>query len=336
MRLGDFDYVLPEGLIAQEPLTHRAASRLLWLHRSSGEIEHRKFADITEILTPGDLLVMNNTRVTARRLLGKKTTGADVELLLLSRETPGVYRALAKPGKRLNPGAEILLENELCAKVMDNLGEGIKRVAIEGKADVDAMLASAGVVPLPPYIHSVLHDEERYQTVYASRPGSAAAPTAGLHFTLPLLKALQQKGIHIAFVTLDVGLDTFRPVSTESVEDHKMHGETCTLPPETVEAVAACKGRVIAVGTTSVRTLESFAIGKKQLESGTMTSALFIRPGFEFRIVDGMFTNFHMPRTTMLIMLAAFAGRDHVMHAYKEAVDQRYRFLSFGDSMLIL
>ena len=335
-RLDDFDYELPPELIAQTPLEDRSASRLLWLHRSSGKTEHRDFRDVAEILQPGDLLVLNNTRVTARRLFGKKKTGGAAELLILSREGNGIYQALAKPGKRLSPNVEIDLENGLSAVVLGDLGEGRKRIAIRGAADVDRALSRAGVVPLPPYIHSELKDEERYQTVYATAPGSAAAPTAGLHFTPSLLSQLREGEVNTAFVTLDVGLDTFRPVSSDNLDEHQMHGETCTVPEETVAAVKNCKGRVIAVGTTSVRTLESFAIGPRELASGTKTASLFIRAGFRFQIVDGMFTNFHMPRTTMLIMLAAFAGRENVMHAYQAALKERYRFLSFGDSMLIL
>jgi len=328
--LSAFNYELPAELIAQEPLADRSASRLLYLHRDSGVVEHKAFSDVLELLRPGDLLVLNNTRVTARRLFGRKKTGGAVELLVLSRNSDGSYKALARPGKRLPPGVEVELDNGLSARIIEDLGNGRKRVCIGGD------ISRAGVVPLPPYIHSELRDEERYQTVYASAPGSAAAPTAGLHFTSSLLDNLQANGVDSVFVTLDVGLDTFRPVTAENLDQHQMHGETCTVPDSTVSAVANCKGRVIAVGTTSVRTLESFAIGKRRLKSGTMNTSLFIRPGFEFQVVDGMFTNFHMPRTTMLIMLAAFAGRENVMNAYEQAVRKRYRFLSFGDSMLIL
>lgn len=335
-RLSDYDYELPPDLIAQTPLADRAASRLLWLHRDTGQVEHRHFRDVSEILRPDDLLVMNDTRVTARRLLGHKPTGAAVELLVLRRCANGQYEVLAKPGKRLQPGAVVELENGLRAAIVENRGEGRKTVLFEGNGDIDEVIGHSGAVPLPPYIHESLADEERYQTVYARAPGSAAAPTAGLHFTSEILRTLRSKGIQTAFVTLDVGLDTFRPVTSENLEEHVMHGEVCSVPDATAQVMASCKGRVIAVGTTSVRTLETFACGKRALRAGSTTSTLFIRPGFDFQIVDGMFTNFHMPRTTMLVMLAAFAGREYVMAAYEEAISERYRFLSFGDSMLIL
>lgn len=332
--LSNYDYTLPESAIAQKPLRDRAASRLLWLHKD-GTIEHRVFRDVVSILEPGDLLVLNDTRVTAVRLFGKKRTGASVELLLLRDLGAGAYEALAKPGGRLQPGVEAVFENGLVCRFEENLGEGLKRVQFLGST-VSERVAELGQVPLPPYIHEALPDAERYQTIYSSAPGSAAAPTAGLHFTRDLLEALSAKGVQMAYVTLDVGLDTFRPVKAENLDEHAMHGERCCVPEETAEAVAVCKGRIIAVGTTAVRTLESFATGDRLLATGLKTTDIFIRPGFEFRIIDGMFTNFHMPRTTMLIMLSALVPRGSLMAAYQEALSGGYRFLSFGDSMLIL
>lgn len=327
-----FDYELPEDRIAQTPLADRSASKLLYLNKATGEIRHMEFRDVPGLLHPGDLLVLNDTRVSALRLRGAKATGANIELLLLKEIDPSTYEALAKPGKRLQPGANLVFEDDLTAEVLADIGEGKKLVRFSDPSK----LRTVGKVPLPPYITAELSKPERYQTVYASTPGSAAAPTAGLHFTPEILQELSDMGVQTAKVTLNVGLDTFRPISAESLDDHVMHGENCTVSPETAEAVASCRGRVIAVGTTSTRTLETFATGRRTLATGTRISTLFIRPGFEFQIVDGLFTNFHMPRTTMLVMLAALAGEERVRAAYKEALDQDYRFLSFGDSMLIL
>lgn len=336
MSLRDYDYHLPESAVAQTPLADRAASKLLWLDRYTGEIRHRHFRDVPEILLPGDLLVLNNTRVTAVRLFGNRPTGGKVELLLLRRVGDGpVFEALAKPGARLTAGARILFDGGLEACVREDLVDR-KIVSFAAPGDVDLALQSAGRVPLPPYIHERVEDDERYQTVYSSAPGSAAAPTAGLHFTPEILRQLGAKGVRTAYVTLDVGLDTFRPVTSENLEEHKMHGERCRVPPETAEAVASCQGRIIAVGTTATRTLESFAEGAHKVRSGEMVSHLFIRPPYDFKVIDGMFTNFHMPRTTMLLMLAAMVGREALFRAYDDALKHEYRFLSFGDSMLIL
>lgn len=336
MRIEELDYDLPESAIAQTPLDDRAASRLLWLHRQTGEIQDRNFRQCVDLLESGDLLVLNDTRVTALRLFGQKPTGGQVELLLLKERDLGQFEALAKPGRRLQPGASIEFEDGLAAVVEENLSEGRKLVRFQAASDLRERLASFGQVPLPPYIHARLDYPERYQTVYAATGGSAAAPTAGLHFTPEILSQLQAKGIRLAKVTLDVGLDTFRPISTENPLEHEIHGETCHLPQETAQAISEAKGRIVAVGTTAVRTLESFAIGRRKVEVGSKETKLFITPGYQFRIVDGMFTNFHMPRTTMLLMISAMAGRDSVMAAYRHAVEAGYRFLSFGDSMLIL
>jgi S-adenosylmethionine:tRNA ribosyltransferase-isomerase len=335
-RLSDYDYHLPESAIAQTPLEDRSASKLLHLHKDSLGLDHRTFRDVLTILQPGDLLVLNNTRVSALRLLGRKETGAAVELLLLREEGTGLFEALAKPGKRLQPGARMVFDQGLEAAVVENRGDGRKLVQFTTAPDLTQKLRAVGAVPLPPYIHETLSEDERYQTVYGSVPGSSAAPTAGLHFTPSLLEELERLGVHIGYVTLDVGIDTFRPVQTENLSEHVMHGERCSVPPETAEMVSSCTGRIVAVGTTAVRTLESFAIGRRKLTSGSKTTDIFIRPGFRFQVVDGMFTNFHMPRTTMLVMLSALVPRERLFQAYREALDRDYRFLSFGDSMLIL
>lgn len=335
--LDAFDYVLPEDRIAQEPLADRASSKLLRVHRESGQLSHHTFRDITGILRPGDLLVMNDTLVTALRVYGQKSTGAAIEFLLLKELGDATFEALARPGKRLPPGAEVQFENDLKATILEDLDGGRKKVRFDG-ADPQRQLQEIALAPLPPYIKKPLHDRGRYQTVYADQThgGSAAAPTAGLHFTPELLAELEAMGVQRATVTLDVGLDTFRPVTADNPFDHEMHGERCCVPEATAEAVARCEGRVIAVGTTAVRTLETFAAGKRRVEPGERVSKLFIHPGFEYQVVDGMFTNFHMPRTTMLLMISALAGADPIRRAYQAALERDYRFLSFGDSMLIL
>ncbi len=336
MKASDFDYDLPEDLIAQVPLEDRAASRLLHLERQTGSIHHRQFRDVLELLESGDLLVMNNTRVSAIRLFGEKPTGGQVETLLLREESEGCFRAIVKPAKRLRIGAQIEFPGGLHGIVTAEHEGGQRSIQFETQEGWREALAAHGRVPLPPYIHTVMHDGTRYNTVIASTPGSAAAPTAGLHFTEEILDQLGKKGVKLAQVTLDVGLDTFRPLQVDDLIDHIMHGERCEVSQATAGAVAACSGRIIAVGTTSVRTLETFAAGHRSLRTGSEESRLFITPGYRWQIIDGMFTNFHMPRTTMMAMISALATRDSVMAAYQEAVNLRYRFLSFGDSMLIL
>lgn len=335
MRVSDFTYELPEELIAQEPLSDRAASRLLVLHRRTGAIEHRTFREVVDILQPGDLLVTNDTRVSALRLFGHRVTGGAVEALLIEDLGGGAFVALMKPAKKLKPGEAIAFEGGLSATVVRDEGEGRRRITFDQK-DYDQQLAAVGRVPLPPYVKKDIEDPERYQTVYANTKGSAAAPTAGLHFTPELLAELQSRGIDNGTVTLDVSLDTFRPIQTDDVERHVMHGERCSVPAETAMKVAGCKGRIVAVGTTTVRTLESFATGRRSVEPGEKVTRLFISPGYEFKVADAMFTNFHMSGTTMMLMVSAMAGRENVLNAYREAVDHRYRFLSFGDSMLIV
>ncbi|AIE86173.1 tRNA preQ1(34) S-adenosylmethionine ribosyltransferase-isomerase QueA [Fimbriimonas ginsengisoli] len=314
----------------------RAASRLLHLDRSTGEVRHRAFREVVDLLREGDLLVLNDTRVSAVRLIGHKPTGGTVEALLLREEAPGVYEALIKPGRRMRPGAEVLFEGELQAEVLEEREEGRKLLQFAPQADLKDRLSTFGLAPLPPYIHEALRDKERYQTVYGRHEGSAAAPTAGLHFTPEIFDVLARKGVETARVTLHVGLDTFRPVQAEDPSDHPIHGERCDISQETASKINGARGRIIAVGTTSVRTLETFAVDRRRVEPGERVSRLYIRPGYDFRIVDGMFTNFHMPRTTMLMMISAMAGRENVMKAYREALSESYRFLSFGDSMLIL
>ncbi|MBS1716586.1 MAG: tRNA preQ1(34) S-adenosylmethionine ribosyltransferase-isomerase QueA [Armatimonadetes bacterium] len=335
--LAPFDYVLPPERIAQRPLEPRDASKLLYLNRKTGQVRHLTFRDCLDLLEPGDLLVANNTRVTAKRLFGRRKTGAQVEALLLRPYAADEFECLLRPGGRIRQGESLEFEEGLNGEVLDPPGKAMRKIRLSAAASkVSDLLERVGRVPLPPYIHEKLADPERYQTTYSVHGGSAAAPTAGLHFTPELMAAIKAKGVNMSFVTLNVGVDTFKPVEATNLSDHVMHGETCQVGADTAQAVANCKGRIIAVGTTSVRTLETFAIGKRHLATGERVSTLFIQPGFEFKIVDGMFTNFHMPRTTMLIMLAAMAGVEPVMNAYKEALTKDYRFLSFGDSMLIL
>ena len=333
--LGDYDFDLPEHRIAQTPLEDRASSKLLHVDPGTGQLHDLRFRDAISLLHKGDVLVVNDTRVSALRLFGAKSTGAQVEALLLRDLGEGRFTALVKPGRRLKTGYVIEFEAGLTATITAELADGQREIQFQGE-NITERLRTVGTVPLPPYITTKLENPERYQTVYASEGGSVAAPTAGLHFTPEILQAIRDRGVTIGRVTLDVGLDTFRPIAAEKLEDHHMHGEWCSVPPETVEMIASAKGRVIAVGTTSVRTLESFAIGKRRLESGRKLTSIFIQPGYDFQIVDGMFTNFHMPRTTMLLMISAMAGKDMIQTAYRHALQSDYRFLSFGDSMLIL
>ena len=335
-RISDYDYELPSDRIAQKPLKDRSASKLLYLHRDTGQIEHRTFRDIVDILEKDDLLVLNDTRVTALRLFGQKESGGAVELLLLKDVGGGAFEALVKPSKRLKPGANVFLEGGLTATVNDHLEVPKRLVNFQTDEDLFGTLKQIGQTPLPPYVKESLEDPERYQTVYAQVGGSAAAPTAGLHFTPRLLDEIRKKGVQISKITLDVSLDTFRPVEEGNLDEHVLHGETATLPLETKEAIEACQGRIVAVGTTVTRTLEAFATGPRLVDEGTTNTRLFIRPGYEFKIVDGLLTNFHMPRTTMLVLVSSFAGREMVLKAYEEALSRDYRFLSFGDAMLII
>lgn len=331
----DLDYELPERLIAQRPLERRSDSRLLWLDRRSGEVRHRGFRDLPTILTAGDLLVTNVSRVSARRLMGHRSSGGLVEMLVTD-SCDGEGIALCRPAKKLRPGERVVLEGGLEVHILEDLGSGRRRFRWTDPEAASSGLATAGHVPLPPYVHEELPDEERYQTVYAKVPGSAAAPTAGLHFDKDLLASLGEAGIGRASVELAIGLDTFRPIQSDSLADHVMHGERYSVPEATVLAVSDCPGRIVAVGTSSCRTLETSAVGKRRLQAGPGESRLLVSPGYGFKVVDGLLTNFHLPRTTMLAMLAALAGVEPLMRAYREAVREEYRFLSFGDAMLIV
>jgi S-adenosylmethionine:tRNA ribosyltransferase-isomerase len=339
MRTESFDYPLPESRIAQSPIEPRDASRLLVLDRRTGEVAHHVFRDLPALLAPGDLLVLNDTRVLPARLVGAKPTGGRAEALLLRDLGGDRWEAMVFPGRRLDVRARILFgEGALEAEVLsrDPGGTRVLQFRAQEGEEVPGLLHRLGEAPLPPYIHAPLADRERYQTVYARLEGSAAAPTAGLHFTPETFERLAERGIRTARLTLHVGLATFRPVKTEQIEDHEMHEEWYEVPEETVEAVAAATGRVVALGTTTVRALESAAAGPRQLQPGADRTRLYITPGFRFRIVDALITNFHMPRSSLLILVSAFAGLERVRAAYEEALAAGYRFLSFGDAMLIL
>ena len=341
MRTSDFDYDLPESFIAQTPLEPRDSSRLLVLSRDRGRIEHRIFREIGAYLRPGDVLVLNRTRVIPARLYARKATGGRVELLLLRRRDERTWDALVG-GKGLSAGRQIQVENGPKAEILETLNGPERLVRFE--QPIEPFFPQVGNVPLPPYIHEKLADPERYQTVYAREPGSAAAPTAGLHFTPRLLEQLQADGVSLAYVTLHVGLDTFAPVTEERPEQHKIHTEWCELPPETAALIRTARsrgGRIVAVGTTSVRTLESAARAAEpdasdEIRPFSGPTDLFILPGFRFRLVDGMITNFHLPRSTLLMLVSAFAGRERVLRAYDIAKQEGYRFYSFGDAMLML
>ena len=336
MKTSDFDYNLPEDCIAQTPAEPRDSSRLLVLHRETGELEHRIFRDITDYLRVGDLLVLNQTRVIPARIYARKETGGRVELLLLRRRDELTWEAL-EGGKGLRVGKLVKVEDGPEVKVIETL-DGSERV-IKFSEPIEPYFSKVGNVPLPPYIHEKLNDPERYQTVYAREPGSAAAPTAGLHFTPRLLEELQVKGVKIAYVTLHVGLDTFAPVTEDNPREHKIHSEWCELPQETADLINQTRkagGRVVAVGTTSVRTLESASMGQNGILSYLGATSVFILPGYRFQAVDAMITNFHLPKSTLIMLVSAFAGRERILSTYETAIKDGYRFYSFGDAMLIL
>jgi len=340
MDVSAFDYKLPEELIAQDPILDRSSSRLLMLDRQTGGIRHRIFREVTGELKQGDCLVINNTKVIPARLFGVKAdTGAAIEILLLRRHEDDVWEALAKPGKKARPGAEFLFGDGLLKGTVTEVAEdGNRKIRFSYQGIFEEILDQLGQMPLPPYITHHLEDKTRYQTVYARYDGSAAAPTAGLHFTRELLVAIREQGVDIAEVTLHVGLGTFRPVKVDTVEDHHMHSEFYTVDREAAEKINRTKqsgGRVIAVGTTSCRTLESVASEDGRMKEGSGWTDIFIYPGYPFKIVDALITNFHLPKSTLMMLVSALAGRDHIMAAYEEAVKEQYRFFSFGDAMLI-
>ena len=339
MKKSDFYFDLPEELIAQTPLERRDASRLLVLNKKTGELEHRHFYDLPEYLHEGDCLVMNDSRVLPARLLGCRSSGGSVELVLLRDLGEGKWECLSRPGRKTKPGTELSFgDGELTATVLAVTEGGNRIVQFHYEGIFLEVLERLGKMPLPPYIKAELNDAERYQTVYSREVGSAAAPTAGLHFTQELLQKLADKGVRLCYVTLHVGLGTFRPVKEEEIEDHPMHAEFCMVPEETARIVNETKkngGRVIAVGTTSCRTLESFASADGALSPSSGWTDIFIYPGYRFKCIDALITNFHLPESTLIMLVSALAGRETILHAYETAVKERYRFFSFGDAMLI-
>lgn len=341
LKKSDFYFDLPQELIAQDPLKDRSASRLLVLHRESGETEHRTFKEITDYLRPGDCLVLNNTKVLPARLLGiKEDTGAAVEVLLLKRKENDVWETLVKPGKKMKPGAKLVFgDGSLRAEVLAVVEEGNRLVRFFYEGIFEEVLDRLGEMPLPPYITHKLEDKNRYQTVYAKYEGSAAAPTAGLHFTEALLEKIRDMGVETAFVTLHVGLGTFRPVKAENILEHHMHSEYYEVTQETADLINRTKvngGRVICVGTTSCRTVESASGEDGIVKAGCGNTEIFIYPGYRFKVLDCLITNFHLPESTLVMLVSALAGREHVLSAYREAIAERYRFFSFGDAMLVV
>lgn len=340
MKKSDFYFDLPPELIAQTPLERRDSSRLLHLNRRSGEIEHRHFYELPQYLRSGDCLVVNDTRVLPARLLGQRASGGGVELVLLRDLGGGRWECLSRPGRKTRPGTELSFgDGELLATVEAVAEGGNRIVQFHYEGIFLEVLERLGRMPLPPYIREELQDAERYQTVYSREIGSAAAPTAGLHFTPELLDQIRAMGVRVCTVTLHVGLGTFRPVKEEEIEDHAMHAEYCVIPQETADAVNETRkngGRVIAVGTTSCRTLESFAAEDGTLSASSGWTSIFIYPGYRFKCIDALVTNFHLPESTLIMLVSALAGRENILHAYEVAVRERYRFFSFGDAMLIL
>lgn len=340
MNVKDYDYDLPEELIAQDPLEDRSSSRLMVLDRQTGDVEHRHFTDILEYLHPGDCLVINNTKVIPARLFGvKEDTQAKIEVLLLKRKENDIWETLVKPGKKAKPGTKLVFgDGLLTAEVVDVVEEGNRLIQFHYDGIFEEILDQLGQMPLPPYITHQLKDKNRYQTVYAKYDGSAAAPTAGLHFTKELLQKVKDMGVDIAEVTLHVGLGTFRPVKVENVLDHHMHSEFYMVSREAADKINRAKEsghRVIAVGTTSTRTLEAAADENGRLHETSGWTEIFIYPGYQFKVIDALITNFHLPQSTLVMLVSALAGREHVLHAYEIAVKERYRFFSFGDAMLI-
>ena len=340
LKKSDFYFDLPEELIAQDPLEDRSSSRLLVLDKETGETSHHIFKEVINYLNPGDCLVLNNTKVIPARLIGhKEDTGAAIEVLLLKRKENDIWETLVKPGKKCEPGTKIVFgEGLLHATVLETVEDGNRLIRFSYEGIFEEILDRLGEMPLPPYITHKLQDKNRYQTVYAKYEGSAAAPTAGLHFTKELLRQIEEKGIDIAYVTLHVGLGTFRPVKEDNIEDHPMHAEFCIVSQETADIVNrthANGGRVVSVGTTSCRTLESFTGEDGILLPKSGWTDIFIYPGYRFKVMDALVTNFHLPESTLIMLVSALAGREHVLAAYEEAVRERYRFFSFGDAMFI-
>lgn len=341
MKRQDFYYELPQELIAQDPLEDRSSSRFLVLDKKTGDIQHHIFREIVNYLNPGDCLVINDTKVIPARLIGaKEETGAKIEVLLLKRGQNDVWETLVKPGRKAKPGTRISFGDGLLkGEVIDVVDEGNRLIRFEYEGIFEEILDRLGQMPLPPYITHQLRDKDRYNTVYAAHSGSAAAPTAGLHFTPELLEEIGRKGVDIARVTLHVGLGTFRPVKVEEVENHHMHSEFYMIDEEAAEKINRAKeqgGRVICVGTTSCRTVESAADEEGRLKACSGWTEIFIYPGYQFKVLDGLITNFHLPESTLIMLVSALAGREHVLDAYEEAVKERYRFFSFGDAMLVI
>ena len=340
LKKSDFYFDLPEELIAQDPLEDRSSSRLLMLDKTTGQTEHHVFKDIVDYLRPGDCLVLNNTKVLPARLMGtKEDTGATIEVLLLKRRENDIWETLVKPGKKAKPGTKIVFGDGLLkAEVLEVVEEGNRLIQFRYEGIFEEVLDKLGEMPLPPYITHKLQDKNRYQTVYAKYEGSAAAPTAGLHFTKELLQQIADKGVEIVYVTLHVGLGTFRPVKVDNILEHHMHSEYYQVTEEAAETINRAKKegrRVICVGTTSCRTVESAAIEKGRIEAGCDNTEIFIYPGYEFKILDCLITNFHLPESTLVMLVSALAGKEHVMAAYEEAIREKYRFFSFGDAMFI-
>ena len=339
MNKSDFYYDLPERLIAQTPIENRDSSRLLLLNKNTGEVEHRHFYDIIDFLNPGDCLVLNNSRVLPARLLGTRESGGAVEVLLLRDMGENNWECLVRPGKKIRPGTIMSFgDGELKAECIDTLEGGNRLIHFIYEGIFLEVLDKLGKMPLPPYIKAELNDRERYQTVYSKELGSAAAPTAGLHFTLELLDRIREKGIKVCFVTLHVGLGTFRPVKEDNIEDHLMHSEFCIIPEETAAVINETRrngGRIISVGTTSCRTLESFTDENGIVSAKSGFTDIFIYPGYKFKCIDCLITNFHLPESTLVMLVSALAGRENILNAYRIAVEEEYRFFSFGDAMFI-
>jgi len=339
MDVKDFWYDLPEELIAQVPIAKRDESRLLVLNRENKTIEHKIFKDILDYLKPGDCLVRNNTKVLPARIYGKKETGANVEFLLLNNIEGDIWESIVRPGNKLHVGTKVIFGDGLLnAEILEVMEGGTRKVKFTYNGIFNEILDQIGLMPLPPYIHEELKEKDRYQTVYAKYQGSAAAPTAGLHFTDELLEKIKEKGVEIANVTLHVGIGTFRPVKVEKIEDHHMHTEHYYIKPEDVEKINKTKqngGRIISVGTTSCRVLESVANENGEVREVEGDTSIFIYPGYKFKCVDALITNFHLPESTLLMLVSALAGKEYIMNAYEEAVKEKYRFFSFGDAMFI-